>query len=160
MVRCPGVFFPFNLCQKSAVNSTWRFCISCALKPQCSPCRTLWRCIEPYVSHGWTRTSVDFRAADTRTTCSFLVKVVWVSSLHSLPHLTSIFFVRSVIQGHYVMLMRAPHLEKCHWDAGIVELTSGPENSCVPVEDISSSGRWSEKFAAHQLHKTVISLDQ
>lgn len=41
---------------------------------------------------------------------------VWVSRSPSLffPISISVFFVLAVVQGHYVMLMRAPHLEKCH----------------------------------------------
>lgn len=48
---------------------------------------------------------------------------VWVScSLSFLPILISmffffVFFVLAVIQGHYVILMRAPHLEKDHLDS-------------------------------------------
>lgn len=30
--------------------------------------------------------------------------------------------VLAVVQGHYVMLIRAPHLEKCHWDTEFAEL--------------------------------------
>lgn len=56
------------------------------------------------------------------------------------PPFDFIFFVLSVIQGHYVMLMRAPHLEKCRGDAGTVELTSDNVQNNVPVKDISDSG--------------------
>lgn len=40
---------------------------------------------------------------------------VWVSCFLSFfPISISVYFVLAVVQGHYVMLMRAPHVEKCH----------------------------------------------
>lgn len=34
--------------------------------------------------------------------------------LSFFPISISVYFVLAVVQGHYVMLMRAPHVEKCH----------------------------------------------
>lgn len=108
-----------------------------------------------YVSHGKSRFRplAECRAANTSTTCSFLTWSCVGVQLTLFAPFGFHFFVLSVIRGPYVMLVRASHLEKCHWDAGIAELTSGLENS-VPVEDISDAGRWREKCAAHQLNKT------
>lgn len=100
------------------------------------------------------RPPAERRAANTSTTCSFLTWSCVGVQLTLFTPFDFHFFVLSVIQGHYVMLMRASHLEKCHWDAGIAELTSGLRNS-LPVEDISNSGWRREKFAAHQLNKTT-----
>lgn len=71
---------------------------------------------------------------------------VWVSCslFFFFPLSISMFFVLAVVQGLYVMLMRAPHLEKCHWDAEFAELTLELKNS-VPVKDI---GNW-----GHQLKR-------
>lgn len=47
---------------------------------------------------------------------------VWVScSLSFSPF--QYFLCFALVQGHYVMLMRAPHLEKSHRDAVFAELT-------------------------------------
>lgn len=88
------------------------------------------RCIEPYVSHGKSRFRplAECRAANTSTTCSFLTLSCVGVQLPLFTPFDFHFFVLSVIQGLYVMLMKASHLEKCHWDGGIAELTSGLEN--------------------------------
>lgn len=39
---------------------------------------------------------------------------VWVSFFSSSTVFNSSVFMLAVVQGHYVMLIRAPHLEKCH----------------------------------------------
>lgn len=77
--------------------------------------------------------------------CSFWVWMVQMCGCLALtlffPISISVFFVLAVVRGHYVMLMRAPHLEKCHWDVEFAELTLGLENS-LPVKDISNWGHW------------------
>lgn len=39
---------------------------------------------------------------------------VWVSGFSSSTVFNFSVFMLAVVQGHYVMLIRAPHLEKCH----------------------------------------------
>lgn len=70
---------------------------------------------------------------------------VWVSCLPPSFSI-SVFFVLALVQGRYVMLMRAPHLEKCHWDAEFAELTLALKNR-VPVKDI---GNW-----GHQVKREI-----
>lgn len=59
---------------------------------------------------------------------------VWMVQMCGCPALSLLLFfffssqfhfqsiVLAVVQGHYVMLIRAPHLEKCHWDTEFAEL--------------------------------------
>lgn len=46
--------------------------------------------------------------------CKFRCVDVWVSFFSSSTVFNFSVFMLAVVQGHYVMLIRAPHLEKCH----------------------------------------------
>lgn len=72
------------------------------------PCS--WRCLPPLNA----RLSLD--GADVWVSCSFSLTFFFSSQFHFQS------IVLAVVQGHYVMLIRAPHLEKCHWDTEFAEL--------------------------------------